>query len=1540
MRGFTRLFGWLAVLAWAVTLPAAEAPAFRTRFPRRLIGGQPVLVCARVRTPPKIDGEVDKDPVWSRLPRDSRTHGAWTQLARQEVSGRQTVVYSCYDKENLYFAFVCEEKELQNVRMDGGLTQSFQPAGPDDCVEAILEIGGTQGDGEVYSFRANQRAQLSAWGLTAIPKQYEYGFHVPAWKAVGKLGPNRWMLEMAIPFATIKRLPGQKGLTTPSRGDVMGLKLVRWGAQQQDPKNRMVSVWNTDIAFTTPYIAGTNGLLYFQDSNSLRDGGFALPAADSPWERKGQVAPAAQGGVSLGKDAGLTQTVDVHPNCFYLLSVEGEGEPDVLLDGKKLALKNGQAGFWTTDGQEKAVLALQAAEPIRLKQVLIQFQPGEKPAGSWCLTNNYRHADRDLRTVLPEAPEGRYQYVNLDYQNRRASDGNPSIDIRSWCYDYNLRVEDVGGKKGWIPFGKGSLTGRPEPVFWQTTNPSDPVCWGRHTLVVDTDLGQAYFVRGVDVLLPGPNMINFEVWGKLKAEDDWTVLHMANGQFVEPSRRRSHRRAWESVVGLDSVVRYVRWRVSQAVGAYAFPQMDGIQEFWVWGEPKGGRAGIKPFDPWVPREGAPPTKWTTTAPDPDVCLIIPRPRRWEKADGWFVIGPQTRIVAQPDAEARKVAKQIRDEIRERWQIDVPLAEEPPDAGAQLDDVVYVGQPRLNPLAERLRLAEGLTIEPGKPQAYALGATRRRVVVLGADDQGLYWGVQSLMMAMRWHSSKDPTQNGVGVRCMKVEDWPATLDRSVFYTEGTLLAAIESEIPRILRNVHLQTRFKWNASYCIFDPAIVWSPGRIAEVCRQIRENHHMEVRPMLLTPPATYLGGWNRVVQEAKDLSVVEHDPDEAPEDLGVSLNLCPLKPRTYDLVFSRIDRFLEQYGWPSKIWLGGLVCHDPSGGSRWAVCRECLKSGKSKDELFAHFAEQVARHLRERHATGVVEPHAVAFGDREHPKWKRAIVAADVRALPGDIEYILPSGLSPGNNEALKARLRPSLTADGAMAWPSAERLFRGPMSHDLETLRKSNKTYQLAGFVPTMEEMWYGPDKRPAGEYDWQDLYVWGNCWHFRRDLPSWRAGDRPGSFTLDLRPFANHTGHPTGMEPLEPGRTPAVDLRYVPKGRQLLSGVEFDLIDPATNDGKSILMLGRPIPGVTHPKDARTVSESAGPIPVQRKMASLVFLHAGWQASTQSFLWGERWLLPVCRVVYDDDSWLPVDSFRIHDKEDYWNEMTVGNCAGLPQFLERVGWLGNCPGGSVVLLRVSEWVNPYPEKTVKCLQFVTPAYEEGEDVKRPNPQCQGIVAMTGVEPIEQDFNYWSKRPDRLPLLPPVKPPQRAAVAVKRLWEDWRGGRVTLHLKGPAGESTSTLELTPGAAYATNRTARSDCGMVYCNANYKPFDVVQTFDPPTRLCRVDVRGPSYGVDHEYSFGRTHRIDVTVKISEDGETWRRAGGVKGIAGDADFQPVEFEPALVKKLRLTADPGPYHEEYNPGMAHPVARLDYPYFVWRLFTPAASAEVKK
>ena len=166
-------------------------------------------------------------------------------------------------------------------------------------------------------------SQASAWGMAGIP--VKEGYHTAEWKSAGKFGPNRWMVEMAIPFATLKKRPAEKGLSTPARGEVFGLKLVRWGAEQQDPSDRMVSTWNTDISYPFLYIVGMNGLLYFDDSNALRDGGFTMPVKESPWKREGDIQPIPQSGLSLAKVRAVSQTAEVRrtPSTFSPSKAKG-----------------------------------------------------------------------------------------------------------------------------------------------------------------------------------------------------------------------------------------------------------------------------------------------------------------------------------------------------------------------------------------------------------------------------------------------------------------------------------------------------------------------------------------------------------------------------------------------------------------------------------------------------------------------------------------------------------------------------------------------------------------------------------------------------------------------------------------------------------------------------------------------------------------------------------------------------------------------------------------------------------------------------------------------------------------------------------------------------------------------------------------------------------------------------------------------------------------------------------------------------------------
>src|SRR5262249_48971461 len=157
------------------------------------------------------------------------------------------------------------------------------------------------------------------------------------------------------------------------------------------------------------------------------------------------------------------------------------------------------------------------------------------PSGAWCLTNNYRHDERNIRAILPDAPEGAYRYVALDAKDQYERDDHPRFGAKTGPpyqgVDPLSVVEDLGGVSGWISFNKGSLTGsKRQGVLWNfKATPEPGVIWGgMRDSTTEIDLGQAYFVRGLDVLWAGPYYNDLEIWGKAKAEDEWTFMFTHN----------------------------------------------------------------------------------------------------------------------------------------------------------------------------------------------------------------------------------------------------------------------------------------------------------------------------------------------------------------------------------------------------------------------------------------------------------------------------------------------------------------------------------------------------------------------------------------------------------------------------------------------------------------------------------------------------------------------------------------------------------------------------------------------------------------------------------------------------------------------------------------------------------------------------------------------------------------------------------------------------------------------------------------------------
>jgi len=315
----------------------------------------------------------------------------------------------------------------------------------------------------------------------------------------------------------------------------------------------------------------------------------------------------------------------------------------------------------------------------------------------------------------------------------------------------------------------------------------------------------------------------------------------------------------------------------------------------------------------------------------------------------------------------------------------------------------------------------------------------------------------------------------------------------------------------------------------------------------------------------------------------------------------------------------------------------------------------------------------------------------------------------------------------------------------------------------------------------------------------------------------------------------------------------------------------------------------------------------------------------------------LIPTCRVVYEDGTWLVMDTY-LHDPPGwpgaYWN-----NDEGMSLWV-RPAWIGNHPKGEQAILQLNEWVNPYPEKMIKELDFFVPEPEDANGRKAVSRAIEAILAITGVAATEQDERFWAARDFRTHLLQPC-PKEVAQEYEYKTVGKFRGGGKFNELKKawqgkvktPSGPVTFTL--TPHGSTLLRRYLRYD-GMSN-RSDFDPFSATLTFAKSIPMNRVDILGPmcySRGLIKRHYFLRRQKISVKVEGSEDGKKWQVLGKVKGVSVQADFQPISFSTRPIKALRFTADTKGYSWDYPQDFDNGMFTLqnNTPHFGWRLFGP--------
>ena len=1510
----------LSLLLAAMSSAFAEDEfAFRVKYIRTVNLDNTTIIATKVDHAPKFDGTLN-DPLWKTA---GQTQAAFVNFPSKEPCGRQTVAFCCYDNENLYFAFDCEEPELDQQQIDNGNILAA------DHVGVHLEVGDTRGRGvrcHVIGNRAGSNLG-GAWREQKI--QYEC-----------KAGPNRWFVLMGIPF---KSLHGTDG--PPLRGEVWGVKFTRYGKNSETGASRMRSCWPF-IPTISEDVVSYNASLCFGANNMLENGTLSGSGKDLPgWTAaSGSVDASAK---SLNADAGvqLQQKLSLRTGMHYCIewtpAADFKGEIAVLSGDKPLASKDLAKGqridFQLPKEIKDAVVSVKlqghgAPPALRVTPVI-----DDVPADWICLTNNDWVPERNLKNKFPNAPEGVYTYLKTPMRDFGSSyytsRGCPDPAVKELPYEWlvlgrptrkplaappprpdigeeefeNFPFEviysdnavpefcglpsgsfDVGGMQGSIPFSKGSLTGDPSWAGWPVTR------WAQvapHDIVFD--FKDKYFVRRIDIQQINSGVRNLEI---LVRDNDPKESFATVYRFNGPGTNRdlgSVVPVYFSQSGLDSVAQQLRLSMAVdgpygAQAAVSSPNLGrvncevglyGIAEVWIWAEPKGnhGDKEIKEFKAFIPNE-QPPLKFDQLHKINEP-VLWPRPKEVVEAEGKFEIKATTSVVCSKTGRLPEVAQLLLDDVKDRFLATLPLktqADVPTGENA-----INIGVLGTEPAFDALCVKLGIPMESSEPQSFTIKVTPTQTVIAAADAEGAAHGVRTLL---QWIEHDETTPF---MRAVTIHDWPLLKYRTVVPSSDHRQPLLPT-----VKNPWNYFTIVDGVSYFRFNSMIDWLPTELYQNSEEkTRELLHYSSRRFTDIRPAL----WIRSVPG----DCIEANPDDQPEGQGgiansdgtwESANLCPSNPKSYQALEQFLEASLRTHDTGRFVEVGFMG----SVGTSWNVCRLCRKRGLSGYDLYADFLNKINSICHAHNRTGIFT-NAIMYSGAV----QRASAAKNPESAfdgvnrgiavrfdrPTETAEIVKSGFWTIS----KPWDTPGAAAEGrGYAWggkayfdkindsPGTEGVLAAGERCDYEWAWRGEMCSKV---LLTADAFWNGPAPADGPTRALFDQQAANACVRYNErvsshiEYPSWRTGMTPKFFAVDIKPLCNRShiddGSASGMGRSGPregvnGFGAAFDFRRIPLGQQTFADVPFEVIDPTQNKWKSMIVVGTGVKEALIP-----TAVSAVTVPVGKKAASFCVLRANLRTvsrlgQTEHYF---NMLQPAYVFEYSDGSRCVCD-WEIRRN---WNDVCAQTFYyGAPlgstvlSFLlpsARLAYATNTISGKGANLFLTEIVNPYPGKEVKNLL-----------VQLPNPEHRdytfefhdAIFAITGVEPVEWDVKYWSQHSK--PLVPPNTPLPADAKKIE-------------------GLKFSDNQKLPVRVF--------DAGVA------KPLNL--------QAIKFRLSMPA-GYQGNAMCVRCRHADVIVSVTADGKTWTEAAKIPGCCGMDGEHTIAFPPQSAAAIRLTLDCTPYTDE--------------------------------
>ncbi|MDQ7848741.1 MAG: beta-N-acetylhexosaminidase [Armatimonadota bacterium] len=671
-----------------------------------------------------------------------------------------------------------------------------------------------------------------------------------------------------------------------------------------------------------------------------------------------------------------------------------------------------------------------------------------------------------------------------------------------------------------------------------------------------------------------------------------------------------------------------------------------------------------------------PDAWAPSSRPPQ---ILPRPQSLLWLPPAFPLSDRTRIVVGDEAAAEDLyaARDLNAELRTLTGRALPVVRAAEVGEAR--DIIVLGEPALNRWSAALVAREGLRVlpeDPG-PEGYVLKVAPDVVVAAGSDRRGTYYAVQTLRQLLV------AAGNGLGFAGAEVRDWPAHRFRAVH-----LLLDDASDDFHVALIARILSKFKFNtivaqADYVRWESARnLWhrsgaSKDEVVVLLRAARE-HHLEVIPLIQT-----LGHVEWLYTNDQNLDLLEIPPDQS----NARYVYNPLNPRVYQVLFPILDEAVRLFQ-PRYLHIG----HDEV---RNVVPFPWSEEGKRLGfgELFVRDVLQLYRFLQARGVGTMM--------------WGDVLLTHDfaplVQRLPRDIIMV--------DWQYQEATRYPSLGRFIQWGFPTIAATWWKPQN--IVAFAREGEQQGAAGMLRTT---WTGHfQNRSVLERQYQQIYTYlvaaDAFWNpgaaaeaflkpspvgsgggsaedpaarFRREWQPTPLRTQPISgAVLDLRAAATRS-HVDQDGRGWIGKGPEFDLRALSPGRRRLGNILFEIVDPAQNGGRSVVLLR----GAR--EELRRLPLRAR-IPVGRRAAAVAFLHTTPFAGPR---FGQEVGAYVVRYTDGTQETVPLLYKR-----------NIGSWLDEPVSMEQqVAWSGRTRSGLEVRLSLLVWANPHPAKAIAAIEVIT--------------------------------------------------------------------------------------------------------------------------------------------------------------------------------------------------------------------------------------------